>query len=168
MTISSTTAGAPPATEPRIGALLRLCAESVHTTLYERTAAAGYPELRPAHFRLLRFPGPDGVRPTELARRLDASKQAINPQLNDLERWGYLERRPDPGDQRGRLLHLTPRGHRLLTTIRSLHAEIERDLQERLGGESYAALVTALRELASDPPATGDSMVAQSPAGVTR
>ena len=53
--------------------------------------------------------GDRGARPTELGR-LGASKQAINPLINDLERWGYLERRRDPSDQRGRLLFLTARG----------------------------------------------------------
>ena len=137
---------------PRIGALLRLCTELVHAKMYKRTAAAGYPELRPAHFRLLRFPGPDGVRPTDLARQLDTSKQAINPLINDLERWGYLERRSDPGDRRGRVLYLTARGRDLLTTVRALHAEIEGDLQQRLGCRRFETLLAALNDLAKEHP----------------
>lgn len=108
--------------------------------------------LRPAHFRLLRFPGPDGLRPTELARRLGTTKQAINPLVNDLESWGYVARHPDPEDQRGRVLRLTDRGWQLLDTIRALHAEIERDWEARLGPARYRAFREALGEIAAAHP----------------
>jgi DNA-binding MarR family transcriptional regulator len=133
--------------EPRIVALLRLASEIGQTMLYERLESVGYGELRPAHFRLLRFPGPHDVRPTELARRLGASKQAVNPLINDLERWGYLERRPDPNDQRGRLLWLTDRGFELMATIKALHAQIEADWADELGHRRFQALRDTLRDL---------------------
>jgi hypothetical protein len=34
---------------------------------------------------------------------LETSKQAIDPLPNDLERWGYIERRVAAGDGRGRV-----------------------------------------------------------------
>jgi DNA-binding MarR family transcriptional regulator len=136
------------APEPRIVALLRLAAESGQATLYGRLKSAGYRELRPAHFRLLRYPGVDGVRPTELAQRLGTSKQAINPYINDLERWGFLERRADPTDQRARVLSLTDLGRELMTTIGELHAQIEADWESKLGRRRYGTLRSALRELA--------------------
>jgi DNA-binding MarR family transcriptional regulator len=148
--LSSTDGGEP--LEPRIVALLRLASEVGQTALYERLEAVGYKELRPAHFRLLRYPGIDGARPTELARRLGTSKQAINPLINDLERWGYLERRRDPSDQRGRLLFLTTRGRELMATIRKLHAEIEADWEQELGQRRYQTLHGALHHLAQRHP----------------
>jgi len=129
-------------------ALLRLASEVGQTALYERLEAAGHTELRPTHFRLLRYPGIDGTRPTELAQRLGTSKQAINPLLNDLEQWGYLERRRDVTDQRGRVLWLTVRGQELMTTIKQLHAEIEADWASELGEGRYRILRSALHHLA--------------------
>lgn len=128
-------------------ALLRLASEIGQTTLYERLEAAGYTQIRPAHFRLLRFPGPHGVRPTELANRLGTSKQAINPLINDLEHWGYLERRPDSIDQRGRVLWLTDRGLKLMATIKQLHVQIEADWRRELGPRRFQILRTTLRDL---------------------
>jgi DNA-binding MarR family transcriptional regulator len=142
-------------------ALLRLASEVGQTTLYERLEAVGYPELRPTHFRLLRYPGVDGTRPTELAHRLGASKQAINPLINDLERWGYLERRPDPTDQRGRVLWLTDRGRELMTTIKRLHAEIETDWKSKLGSRRYTLLRSALHDLAQRHPDSSSLLAAQ-------
>ena len=150
----SSTDGAPP--EPRIVALLRLASEVGQSTLYERLEAVGYKELRPTHFRLLRYPGLDGVRPTELAQRLGTSKQSVNPLINDLERWGYIERRPDPTDRRGRVLCLTDRGRALMTTIKELHAEIEADWQAELGQLRYQTLRRALQEISRKHPNGAD------------
>ena len=133
-------------------ALLRLASEVGQAALYERLEGIGYKELRPAHFRLLRYPGLDGVRPTELAQRWSMSKQAVNPLINDLERWGYLQRRPDPTDQRGRVLSLTDRGRELMTTIKELHAEIESDWQAQIGQRRYQTLRRALRDIAKKHP----------------
>lgn len=138
---------------PPLGALLRLTHELVYAELYAKTAAAGYPELRPAHFRLLRFPGLDGERPTELAAGLDISKQAINPLLNDLDRWGYLERRIAAEDARGRVLHLTVRGRKLMSTIRRLHRQIESRWARQLGSRRFHVALAALDEMAHAHPA---------------
>jgi DNA-binding MarR family transcriptional regulator len=146
--------GSPP--EPRIVALLRLASEVGQSTLYERLEAVGFKELRPTHFRLLRYPGLDGVRPTELAERLGTSKQAVNPLINDLERWGYLERRPDPTDQRGRVLSLTERGRELMATIKDLHAKIEADWEADLGRRRYQTLRRALHDIAKRHPEGAD------------
>ncbi|MDQ6778294.1 MAG: MarR family winged helix-turn-helix transcriptional regulator [Actinomycetota bacterium] len=139
-------------TDPRIGALLRAAHKVVYGTVYERTAAAGYPELHPAHFRLLQFPGVDGVRPTELARSLATSKQAINPLLNDLDRWGYITREPGHQDGRGRVIRLTNRGHKLMRTIRSIHAQIESDWAKRLGPRKFQSLRDALDQITQQHP----------------
>ena len=133
--------------EPRIGALLRAAHEIVYRAVYERTAASGYPELHPAHFRLLQFPGIDGVRPTELARSLDSSKQAINPLLSDLERWGYVTRERDHHDGRGRVIHLTVRGEKLMRTIKSIHAQVEGDWEAQLGPRKLDTLRNALDQI---------------------
>lgn len=137
-------------------ALLRLASEVGQSNLYERLEAVGYKDLRPTHFRLLRYPGLEGVRPTELAQRLGTSKQAVNPLINDLERWGYLERRPDPTDQRGRVLCLTDRGRELMTTIKELHGEIEADWEAELGHRRYQTLRSALRDIAEKHPNAAD------------
>ncbi len=124
-------------TAPQIGALLRAAHEIVYDTVYARTAEAGYLKLHPAHFRLLQFPGIDGVRPTELARSLVTSKQAITPLLNDLEQWGYIRREPDHRDGRGRVIRLTNRGHELMRTIRAIHQQIESAWATQLGARVF-------------------------------
>jgi hypothetical protein len=76
--------------------------------------AHGYTDLTPAHFPVLRYPGPQGQRPVDLAAQVGMTKQAMNYLLGQLETLGYLERRVDPGDTplATRPPHRPRRGHR--------------------------------------------------------
>src|SRR3954453_265354 len=81
---------------PLIGALLRMPVDAVRRRMIERLHEHGFPDIDPAHLIVLRYPGPQGERPSDLPAQLGISKQALNYQLGQLERRGYLERRPDP------------------------------------------------------------------------
>src|SRR4051812_25211419 len=95
---------------PLIGALLRIPWEAVQRRTLERLHEHGFADLDAAHLNVFQYPGPQGARPSELAARLRISKQALNYLLGQLERLGYLERRPDPDDLRSKRVALTPRG----------------------------------------------------------
>src|SRR5437867_10897756 len=95
---------------PLIGALLRLPWEAVQRHTLARLHERGFADLDAAYLNVFQYPGPQGARPSELAARLRISKQALNYQLGELERLDYLERRPDPDDQRSKRVALTPRG----------------------------------------------------------
>jgi len=47
-----------------IGALLRVPEEAVHRRILAETAAAGFDDLVQAQFAVLRYPGPEGRRPS--------------------------------------------------------------------------------------------------------
>src|SRR5437870_13649002 len=89
-------AAAEPFGPPLIGALLRIPWEAVQRHMLERLHDRGFDDLDAAHLNVFQYPGPQGVRPTELAAQLRISKQALNYLLGQLEHLGYLERRPDP------------------------------------------------------------------------
>jgi DNA-binding MarR family transcriptional regulator len=93
--------------------------------MYERVVAAGYPDVTRAQFALLRLPGVDGMRPSEAAELAGLSKQTVNDLLGELERTGYLERKPHPDDVGGRIVRLTPRGKRLQQTTHRISRELE-------------------------------------------
>src|SRR4029450_6350188 len=95
---------------PMIGALLRVPWEAVQRHMLEQLHERGYDDLDAAHLSVFQYPGPQGVRPTELAARLRISKQALNYLLGELERLGYIARRPDPDDLRSKRVALTRRG----------------------------------------------------------
>jgi DNA-binding MarR family transcriptional regulator len=132
---------------PLIGALLRVPWEAVQRHMLERLHERGFNDLDAAHLNVFQYPGPQGARPSELAARLRISKQALNYLLGQLERLGYLERRPDPDDLRSRRVALTPRGKAAIVVIREAVAELEATWERRLGAKRFAQLRAFLLEL---------------------
>jgi DNA-binding MarR family transcriptional regulator len=132
---------------PLIGALLRIPWEAVQRRMLERLHERGFDDLDAAHLNVFQYPGPQGARPTELATRLRISKQALNYLLGELERLDYLERRPDPDDQRSKRVALTPRGTSAISVIREAVGEVETGWAQQLGPERFAQLRNLLIDL---------------------
>lgn len=106
-----------------------------------RLAAAGLPGVTLAHSRtVLRHLTTGPARASQLVEPCGMSKQAVSQQIGQLERGGYIAVRPDPADQRARLLTLTPAGEEAQRTVRRLFAEIEADWVADLGADDVAAL----------------------------
>src|SRR3954466_5918667 len=142
-----TKSGSEPFGPPMIGALLRTPWEAVQRRMLERLHDHGFDDLDAAHVNVFQYPGPQGTRPSELAARLRISKQALNYLLGQLERLGYLERRPDPDDLRSKRLALTPRGTAAIGVIREAVEEVESAWAEQLGTKRFAQLRALLVEL---------------------
>ena len=132
---------------PMIGALLRMPVDTVHRRMFERLHERGFTDIDPAHLIVFQWPGPDDTRPSELAARLQISKQALNYLLGQLQQLGYLERRPDPRDQRGKRIAVTKRGRAAIAVIRDAVHEIETAWSEQLSAERFAQLKALLLDL---------------------
>jgi DNA-binding MarR family transcriptional regulator len=123
-----------------VGALLRRPAEAVHLRILCEAHRAGFTDLVPAHLAVLRYPGPNGRRPSELAAEVGSTKQAMNYLLGQLEQLGYVARSDDPDDQRSKRVHLTTRGEALRRTIRRTVMQVEHELEAELGATAYGQL----------------------------
>ena len=88
-----------------------------------------------------------GIRPTELARRVDVSKQAVGQALGDLESRGFVEMVADPADGRARLVRLTASGLAAFDHGRDVLAFYEEALARRVGAARIAALTDALARI---------------------
>lgn len=138
----------------RVVTLLRRLHVSIRLQVTEELRASGYDDINAAHLSVFQTPGPDGMRPTELARRTLMTKQAMNHLLAGLEARGYLERVASEGDRRARVLRLTSKGRTLTKIIQQRAADVERRWAEALGEERMRELVAALQDLdAIDVPA---------------
>ena len=138
--------GAAKTSPPLLGALVRRPAEAVHLRILREANEAGFTDLVPAHLAVLRYPGPDGRRPSDLAAEVGATKQAMNYLLGQLEQLGYVERRDDPGDQRSKRVHLTERGRVLRLVIRRTVINAAQQNRE----PTDADVSDALNEMLSD------------------
>jgi DNA-binding MarR family transcriptional regulator len=137
----------PPLGPPLIGALMRIPLEAVYRRMLADLHDAGFGDLVPAHFAVLRYPGPDGRRPSDLAVEAGMTKQAMNYLLGQLEQSGYLVRDDDPDNRRSRRVRLTERGRAAARTMRATVTDIEADLEHELGPRHVAQLRELLTEL---------------------
>jgi DNA-binding MarR family transcriptional regulator len=129
-----------------VGALLRLNYQQVRKTMLEAIQAAGFNDLDEAYFPMFTYPPPDGVRPSELARRFRMSRQAVNYLIAQLEAAGYLERRTDRRSGR-RLVYLTSRGLKVIETMFAAARQLQSQWAEKVGRERFAMFMDVLRDL---------------------
>ena len=135
------------ASTPRrgLGPLLFDCARLLDAVAQtEVNREAGRRVLTPALVRLLPHLSRDGIRPTELARRVDVSKQAVGQSLRELELMALVELVSDPGDGRARLVRLTPAGLAAFDHGRGVLGFYEVELAARVGPGRIRALRDAL------------------------
>lgn len=130
---------------PGLGPLLFECARLLDDIAQaEVNREAGRRLLTPALVRLLPHLSREGIRPTELARRIDVSKQAVGQSLRDLEGLGFVELVGDPGDGRARLVRLTPSGVAAYDHGHDVLGFYEHALGTRLGTARVATLADTL------------------------
>lgn len=132
---------------PLIGALLRMPVDTVRQRMLQALHEHGFTDLDPSHAAVFQYPGPQSMRPSELAGQLGITKQALNYRLGELERLGYLERRPDPNDLRSKRVVLTERGMTAGLVMREAVREVEAEWTELLGPERFAELRDILGDL---------------------
>ncbi len=118
----------------------RLLNERAIERVRRRTGAP----VRVAHTTLLPHVDLEGTRLTELARRLGVSKQAAGQLVDELERYGVLERVPDPTDARAKLVRFSKRGQAALFEGLAVLREIEDEMREVVGDAKMRALHGAL------------------------
>lgn len=115
--------------------------------VYAEVIAAGYEDLGRFHVGMFRWPTADGVRPSELADRLQITKQSVNTLLGDMEERGYLKRVPDPIDGRARIVRLTAKGRKLETVTYNAAESAQRQIAELLGPRRFSQFRASLEEL---------------------
>lgn len=134
--------------EPRmIGALLRIPFQAINARLDTELAAAGFADLRPAHFSVFQHLPTDGARVTELAERAQITKQSMGYLVDYLEERGYVERVPDPVDGRAAIVRLTERGRAVDRTAREIIGNIEDEWARQLSVRRMHQLRDSLRRL---------------------
>ncbi len=123
-----------------LAAVLHALGDTLDRDLGERLVADGWPEITPTRLRLLEHAAPLGVDLPALSRVLGVTRQAVHQLVTVLERDGLVAMQDDRGDRRARTIALTDQGRRLVGAARAHRAELERNLERRLGAEGSQAL----------------------------
>jgi DNA-binding MarR family transcriptional regulator len=133
---------------PYVGALLRQCLDHVRARIEADLKSAGVTDLQPVHLAVFSFPPPDGMRPSDLARRIRMSRQATNHIIGQLEALGYLERRAERKGERRRI-YLTPRTWGMVKVVHATLLEIQGEWAADIGPERFGEFMTTLRRFAA-------------------
>lgn len=116
-------------------------------------ANRGHEGVRASHEFALRAIEEGADTAADLGRRLSVSKQAAAKTIASLERLGYVERETDPGDARVKRLHVTARGHDMMTLGAMLFTEVRDRWAAQIGAEQLDALEAHLAQLTRNRPA---------------
>jgi DNA-binding MarR family transcriptional regulator len=131
---------------PTAAALLRMTYQQVRERQFAALIEKGFDDLNPPLMSVFLYPPPDRMRPSDLTKRANMTKQAMNYLLGQLEARGYIERRAAAGSSR-RLVFLTSRGWRVRETILAVVAEVEAEWASVLGQKRFDEFMHSLRQL---------------------
>jgi DNA-binding MarR family transcriptional regulator len=76
----------------------------------------------------------EGLMHTELARRVQVQPATITKMLQRMEKTGFVERRPDPDDQRVSRVYLTEAGRAVRADVHQVWRRLE---EEAFAGFTY-------------------------------
>ncbi len=128
--------------DPPLGLLLRLTLQHWTQAVEAALEEAGFGDIRPPHANVFTFARPEGIQVSELTKLAHVRKQTMTQAVEELERLGYVERRPDPNDRRARLVFLTERGK----AVRPIAVAAGRRVDARWAAISGAAEIAAIRQ----------------------
>jgi MarR family transcriptional regulator, lower aerobic nicotinate degradation pathway regulator len=110
--------------------------------------------LTPAVFAVLNYlQVHEGAIQQQIGSAMGIDPSTMVSLVDQLERAGLAERRPQPQDRRAREVLITPKGRRTLKRARELAEEVEGDVLQGLSPAERRQLVTLLRKaFAAAPP----------------
>lgn len=110
----------------------------------------GFADFSPAFPQILSNLDTEGTRIGVLAERAGVTRQAAGQLVAEIERCGYVRRRPAPDDARATVVRFTARGKRLLATVFIVVEEIEATFAAIIGPEEFARANVALARIADE------------------
>lgn len=130
-----------------MGVIGRLSRVSQHLDNAIRAALAEL-GISPGEFDVLatlrRTGAPYQLNPSALYQAAMLSSGAMTNRLDRLEQAGYVQRLPDPGDRRGRLVKLTEKGRQLVDQALEVHVSNEQRLISALSADECDQLRSLL------------------------
>lgn len=130
-----------------LGLLLRLTYQQWTMAVDTKLAEEGFGDLRPHYANVFTFVPPEGIQVAELTKLAHVRKQSMTQTVEELEKLGYVERRPDPNDKRARLVFVTERGKKISPIARAAGQAVDARWAELTSPQEIEALRNALRSV---------------------
>ena len=127
----------PPASESLDQLLAQVC-RLKHARVQALLETLGLYEGQPSMLRTLW--AKEGLTHTDLARRLRVQPATITKMIQRMQKAGFVERRPDPQDERVSRVYLTEAGRAVQTDVRGVWHTLEKDAFAQFTDEERALL----------------------------
>jgi DNA-binding MarR family transcriptional regulator len=128
-----------------IGYLLAHVCRAHHTRVRARLHELGL--YRGQQFVLCALWEEEGVTHSELADHLNVHPATVSNGLKRMERAGFVERRPDPEDQRVSRVYLTDAGREIRGAVEGVWATLEEQTLKGFSAEDQATLECLLERV---------------------
>ena len=132
---------------PLIGLLLRLVYQHYAQDIDAALRQAGFGDIRPGAANVFPFVPAEGITVSRLAELARVRKQSMAQAVDQLERTGYVERRPNPRDHRSRLVFLTERGAGVPPVTHAAALRVEERWAQLIGPAEFETLRASLLDL---------------------
>ncbi len=132
---------------PTMGLLLRLLYQLYSLEIQRALREAGFDDINPAAANVFTFLNSEGATVSELANLSHVRKQTMAQTVEQLERSGYVERRPNPRDGRSQLVLLTERGKRIPRVTHKAATAVEKRWARLRGADELETLRMSLLDL---------------------
>jgi DNA-binding MarR family transcriptional regulator len=135
---------------PLIGLLLRLAYQHYAQDIEAALREAGFGDIRPGAANVFPFVPPDGITVSRLAELARVRKQSMAQAVGQLERTGYVERRPNPRDHRSQLVFLTQRGASVPPVTHTAAERVEERWAQLTSPAEFEAMRASLLRLLTE------------------
>lgn len=122
-------------------------AQALNERLMAQCVAHGHTGLRASFSQVLARLDSSGIRIVDIANSCHITQQAAGQLIGELEKLGYVKRKPDSTDKRAKQLVLTARGERLLKDCARLAEATVDELADAIGAKALAALRASCNKL---------------------
>jgi DNA-binding MarR family transcriptional regulator len=130
-----------------IGQLLVHLTRLFQTELYARLLDAGIEGARVPHTHVTAYIKAEGSRLTDLATQARMTRPAMAELVDDLQRLGIVDRKPDPTDRRAKLICLTDQGWTAMRTGHQIIAGLEAEYAQLIGPHSFETMCQSMQAL---------------------
>ncbi|HEY9092667.1 MarR family winged helix-turn-helix transcriptional regulator [Parasphingorhabdus sp.] len=114
--------------------------EGLQSRLHER----GWPDVSRSQSMVMTNIVSGIVRPSDIARNIGISRQAIHSTINQMEKLGILQLKVDPKDRRHVILELTETGKQMRRDAQLAMDSLTTQISNILGQEKFDAMLDAL------------------------
>jgi DNA-binding MarR family transcriptional regulator len=119
---------------------------SLVDALHVRLEARGI-EVKPVYAFVLLASRERPLTVNDVATLLGTTKQAASKLVEAMDGEHYLTRKPHPEDARAKLLHLAPKGRRVLEAAEQIYRELEIEWANVIGRQRLEALRSDLNDV---------------------